>query len=80
MSERTKRHETIHFQQYLETFVVGFLIIYLWDYLRGIVIGLKGPEAYTAIRAEVEAYENDHITNYLQTRKRWNWLRRGPDV
>lgn len=76
ISERTKRHETIHFQQYLETLVLGFLLIYLWDYLRGIALRLKGPEAYMAIRAEVEAYENDHMNNYLETRTRWNWLKR----
>ena len=30
MSEVVKRHETIHFQQMLETGVVGFLVLYLW--------------------------------------------------
>lgn len=76
MSERTKRHETIHFQQYLETFVLGFLLIYLWDYLRGLAIGRKGEDSYMEIRAEVEAYLNDHDPEYLSTRKRWSWIKR----
>ena len=29
MSEQTKRHETIHFQQYLELAFVGFLVMYV---------------------------------------------------
>lgn len=74
MSEETKRHETIHFQQYLETGIVGFLILYLWDYMISLTKGVKGSEAYRNIRAEVEAWENDSKEDYLQTRKRWAWI------
>lgn len=76
MSERTKRHETIHFQQYLETLVLGFLLIYLWDFVRGIASGSKGEDSYMQIRAEVEAYLNDHDPEYLSVRKRWSWIKR----
>ena len=74
MSEETKRHETIHFQQYLETAVVGFLILYLWDYIASLFKGLKGPAAYRNIRAEVEAWDNDGDKSYLENRKRWSWI------
>ena len=74
MSEETKRHETIHFQQYLETGIIGFLALYLWDYMISLTKGVKGPEAYRNIRAEVEAWENDSKEDYLQTRKRWAWI------
>ena len=74
MSEETKRHETIHFQQYLETGVIGFLCLYLWDYTASLAMGLKGPEAYRNIRAEIEAYNNDGDENYLQNRARWTWI------
>lgn len=74
MSEETKRHETIHFQQYLETFVVGFLLLYLWDYTVSILKGVKGPEAYRSIRAEIEAWDNDSKKDYLENRKRWSWI------
>lgn len=74
MSEETKRHETIHFQQYLETAVVGFLVLYLWDYAVSILKGAKGREAYRSIRAEVEAWDNDSDEAYLENRKRWSWI------
>jgi hypothetical protein len=34
VSDSTRRHETIHFQQYLETLFVGFLLLYFYDYCR----------------------------------------------
>ncbi len=76
ISETTRRHETIHFQQQLETLVIGFYIIYLWDYLKArLVKRLPGPEAYRSLRAEREAYENQDNKDYLNTRKRYRWLR-----
>tara|TARA_Y100000592_G_C5481633_1_gene325945 strand:+ start:4765 stop:5124 length:360 start_codon:yes stop_codon:yes gene_type:complete len=74
MSEETKRHETIHFQQYLETGVIGFLALYLWDYMVSSIKGKSGPEAYRSIRAEKEAWDNDNDENYLENRKRWAWI------
>jgi len=74
MSETTKRHETIHFQQYLETLFVGFLILYICDYVKLRAKGVKGPEAYRLIRAEKEAYENQDDLEYLANRKRWKWI------
>lgn len=76
ISEETKRHETIHFQQYLETFVIGFLLIYLFDYLYSALIKKKGfsRESYLAIRFEQEAWECDKYINYIDTRKRFSWL------
>ena len=73
-SQRTIRHETIHFQQFLETGVIGFYLIYFWDYAKARLSGLSGKDAYRKIRAEVEAYENDEKEGYLLNRKRWKWL------
>ena len=77
ISEETKRHETIHFQQYLETFVLGFLLIYLFDYLWSALVRKKGftRDSYLAIRFEQEAWECDKFINYLETRKRYSWLK-----
>lgn len=75
MSESTRRHETIHFQQYLETLFVGFLILYFYDYCKSRVKGISGPESYREIRAEKEAYENQDDLGYLEKRLRWNWIR-----
>ena len=50
LSERVKRHETIHFQQYIETLFIGFLLIYLYDYVRsGLKLGFN-RDAYLNIR------------------------------
>jgi len=75
MTERTKRHETIHFQQFLETGFIGFLFIYLIDWLVGLIKYRNGQIAYYEIRAEREAYDNDEDEDYLSTRKRWAWLK-----
>ena len=77
MSERTKNHETIHFQQYLETLFIGFLILYLWDWILGLIKYRDGKVAYFMIRAEQEAYQNDENQEYLSTRKRWAWISSG---
>ena len=76
ISEETKRHETIHFQQYLETFVVGFLLIYFFDYLYSAIIKKKGfsRDSYLAIRFEQEAWTQDKDVDYLKNRKRFSWL------
>jgi hypothetical protein len=76
IDEATRNHETIHFQQYLETLVVGFLVLYLFDYLKGLKKYDDGGEAYYQIRAEQEAYEYGHELDYLETRKRWEWLKK----
>lgn len=79
MSEVTKNHETIHFQQYLETLFLGFLILYFWDWFIGFVKYRDGRKAYLSIRAEQEAHKNQENLEYLPTdRKRWCWLQR-PD-
>lgn len=75
MSERTKRHETIHYQQFLETGFIGFLLIYLWDYVLGYAKYKNGAVAYRQIRAEREAYKFDHQEDYLEKRVRWKWLK-----
>ena len=75
LSERVKRHETIHFMQYKELFFIGFLLIYLYDYLYAAIIKKKGfsRESYLAIRFEQEAYDNDHDLEYLEKRKKNAW-------
>lgn len=77
ISERTKRHETIHFQQYLETAIVGFLLIYLFDYLWASLVRCKGftRDSYLSIRFEQEAHSNDDYINYLDTRARYAWIK-----
>ena len=77
LSEKTKRHETIHYQQYLELLFIGFLIIYLYDFLYTALVKGKGftRESYLAIRFEQEAWHCDDYINYLDTRTRYAWRR-----
>lgn len=76
MSPQTKLHETIHFHQWIELGFIGFIILYLWDYLHGLRLYGDGSIAYSMIRAEQEAYDNDSNHYYLQERKRYEWIRK----
>ena len=75
MSESTKRHETIHFQQYLELAFVGFIAIYFgWWAWNLLVKGQDATAAYYNIPFEAEAYANHHDEGYLENRKRYSWI------
>ena len=73
MSDTVKRHETIHYQQYLELGIVGFWFVYLWDYFKGYLKYKDGKMAYYNIRFEMEAYRNHLDKKYLRNRKRYCW-------
>ena len=75
MDETTKRHETIHFQQFLELAFIGFIFLYFGWWALNLLKGQKGDEAYFNIPFEKEAYQNHDDENYLENRKRyccWN--------
>ena len=74
LTDTERRHEEIHFQQFLETFFVGFVFLYFWDYAFCYMKYRNGQFAYRNIRAEREAFENEDKVDYLITRKRWNWI------
>ena len=75
LSERTKRHETIHYQQYLETLVLGFLVLYLGEFLvRWVWYKFDGKKAYRMISFEQEAHEKDDLVDYMSKRTRWSWF------
>ena len=73
--ERTKRHETIHFQQQLEMLFVGQWIMYVLFYLVGLVRYRSGEVAYRENPFEREAYANDNDQGYLEKRKRYSWIK-----
>jgi hypothetical protein len=82
MSEEDVNHESIHIHQYNDLFVVGFLFIYVWDYIHGLIKYRNDPspykrvgqKAYMRLRAEQEAYGNHHDLDYLNNRKKREWL------
>lgn len=74
MDKRLRQHETIHFQQQLELLFVGQWILYGLYYLKGLAIHRNGVTAYRQSPFEREAYENEYHENYLENRKRYNWI------
>ena len=75
VSEVTKNHENIHWQQYIETGIIGFVILYLAFWLIGLCKFQDGNLAYYSIPFEIEAYNNDTDVDYLKNRKRYNWIK-----
>lgn len=76
ISDRTRVHETIHFQQFLECGIIPFILIYYLDYLvKYIAYRGDGKRAYRSICFEREAHHYDDVENYLETRKRYCWVR-----
>jgi len=76
MSEETKNHESIHWQQYIETGIIGFIILYFIYWIIGLIKYKDGGVAYMLIPFEQEAYENEKNQFYLLQRKRFNWIKR----
>jgi hypothetical protein len=75
ISERTRRHEAIHWEQYKELGVVLFPVLYFTFWLWNLVKFKDGMRAYYMIPFEREAYVNDKDVGYLFRRKRWAWAR-----
>ena len=73
LSEETRRHETIHFQQQLEMLFVFQWILYGLFWLIGYVKYRDGKEAYYKNPFEQEAYINEYVDNYLSKRERFSW-------
>ncbi len=74
-SERIVRHETIHYHQYLETAVIGFLVLYLFDWLKALLKYRDTNRAYLQIRFEQEAYAHEENETYLAEREPFAWRR-----
>jgi len=73
LSERTKRHETIHYQQQLELLFVFQWLLYALFWVRGYIKYRDGKRAYYRCPFEQEAYENQHDVNYFEFRKWYAW-------
>tara|TARA_A100001015_G_scaffold292271_1_gene367437 strand:- start:7966 stop:8331 length:366 start_codon:yes stop_codon:yes gene_type:complete len=77
MSDETKRHETIHYRQYVELLFIGFILIYLFDFLYAAIVRKKGftRDSYLSIRFEQEAWNCDKDEDYLKKRKLFAWAK-----
>ena len=70
-NKTTINHESIHIAQYIELLVIGFLVLYLWDWIRGLIKYKDTNVAYRKIRLEQEAYEYQRSFTYLDKRERF---------
>lgn len=77
MSDVTKNHETIHWQQYIETGIIGFIFLYYSFYLYNYLKCRNGSLSYHAIPFEREAYDHDEDMDYLSKRVRYAWWHYG---
>jgi len=67
-------HERIHLVQQRELWLVGFYILYVYYWLKNMVIFRLNPfEAYTTIPFEYEARFNEKNAVYTATRKPFGW-------
>ncbi len=75
-NEEYINHESIHLRQYLETAIVGLLIIAPFEYLYArFVLGRSRMQAYYYMAHEQEAHQNDTNLDYLKTRKWFSYYR-----
>ena len=73
LSEETKRHEAIHFQQQLEMLFVFQWITYFAFYALRRYEHDSWKAAYYEIPFEREAYDKAGQEDYLANRKRYAW-------
>jgi len=73
MNKVTLNHETIHIHQQKELFVLFFYMLYVFDWLKGLIKYQNARKAYFQIRFEQEAYAKMYEEEYLLTRKKYSW-------
>jgi hypothetical protein len=65
---KTINHEKIHWRQQIEMLIIPF---YLWYFMEWIIRLFNDYK----ISFEKEAYDNDDNLEYLETRKRFSWIK-----
>ena len=75
LSEKTKRHETVHYQQQLELLFILQWICYGICWLIGFAKYRNGKKAYYQNPFEQEAYYLQELEDGLASRKRYGWVK-----
>lgn len=75
VSKSTINHEKIHIRQMLELGIIGFYLIYLIEWIYGLIKYKNKDLAYYNVSFEVEAYNEEDNLEYLKNRKLWNQWR-----
>ena len=71
--KRLIRHETTHWKQQMEMFILPFYICYFVEWI--LKLPFYGRRAYRAISFEREAKWNEDNRDYLKNRKRYSWVK-----
>ena len=66
-------HELIHFEQQKELFLVGFYVLYAYDFVKGMIKYKNKDTAYFMIRFEQEAYSYQNDLGYISDREKHAW-------
>ena len=74
INEVDVNHESIHTAQMKETLYVGFYLLYLMMFIWQFVKAWNWSKAYRAVAFEREAYKYEDVVDYLDKRKRYNWI------
>jgi hypothetical protein len=75
ISKEVVRHETIHTKQMQEMLYVFFYVWYGIEWLIKYFRYKNFQLAYYKISFEREAYKNDYDSDYLEKRKKYNWIK-----
>ena len=75
MNETVKRHETIHFRQWMELLIIGFAPLYVLFWFILLCRKWDGTLAYRLNPFEMEAHEYEHDKTYLGRRKPYAWAK-----
>lgn len=73
LNAQTIRHESIHLAQERELWYVGYIVLYLVEYLYKLLKYWNWRKAYKSVRLEQEAYGNEDNVGYLENRKPFAW-------
>ena len=73
--EEIINHEKIHFQQILETCIVGFYILFFIELIYKSIKKRSIIDGYLDISFEVEAYKYMEDLDYLTNRRRYRWIK-----
>lgn len=81
LSKEMTNHENIHLSQVwdIPIPVINWIIFYIWYMLEYLIkipnCLIVGAKLYNSVSLEQEAWFNDKNENYLETRKRFAWMK-----
>tara|TARA_B110000285_G_scaffold210586_1_gene252540 strand:+ start:4742 stop:5122 length:381 start_codon:yes stop_codon:yes gene_type:complete len=73
--ERIINHESIHIKQQQELLIIPFYVLYVLEYIVKSILYMSIDKGYRAISFEREAYNNERDLEYLNNRKKYNWIK-----